>query len=94
LENGIIFSLKLKRKTQNSREKLKTQGKNSMSRRTCPLPPSQVMLKKSLTYMLIFTKLRSNKAHFKWMFVIVLTSTGLFFGRFSGKCRVVDLPEI
>ena len=48
LENGIIFSLKLKRKTQNSRKKLKTQGKNSMSRRTCPLPPSQVMLKKSL----------------------------------------------
>ena len=33
-------------KTQNSRKKLKTQGKNSMSRRTCPLPPFQVTLKK------------------------------------------------
>jgi hypothetical protein len=31
---------------QNSRAKLKTIGKNSMSRRTCPLPPSQVVLKK------------------------------------------------
>ena len=30
----------------NSRKKLKTQGKNSTSGRTCPLPPSQVVLKK------------------------------------------------
>ena len=41
LENGIIFSPKLKRKTL-------TKGKNSTSQRTCPLPPSQVMSKKSL----------------------------------------------
>ena len=47
-EKNIIISLKLKRKTQNSRKKLKTQEKNSTSRRTCPLPPSQVVLKKSL----------------------------------------------
>ena len=42
----IIFSQKIKRNSQNSRKKLKTQGKNSTSGRTCPLPPSQVVLKK------------------------------------------------
>ena len=43
---------KFKEITQNSKrkKKLKTQGKNSMPRRPCPLPPSQVMLNKSLNY--------------------------------------------
>ena len=36
--------------SQNSRKTLKTEGKNSTSRRTCPLPPSQVVLRKSLHY--------------------------------------------
>ena len=35
---------KLKNKNPKLKEKLKTQGKTSMSRRTCPLPPSQVLL--------------------------------------------------
>ena len=39
-ENG-----RFPKKTQE--KKLKTQGKISMPRRTCPLPPSQVMLKKA-----------------------------------------------
>ena len=39
-------SQKTQEKTQNSRKKLKTQGKNSMSRRIAPLLTSQVMLKK------------------------------------------------
>ena len=40
-------SQKTQEKTQNSRKKLKTQGKNSMSRRIAPLLTSQVMLKKA-----------------------------------------------
>ena len=43
---GTFFP-KLKRISQNSRKKLKTQGKNSTSGRTCPLPPFQVVLKKA-----------------------------------------------
>ena len=43
---GTFFP-KLMRISQNSRKKLKTQGKNSTSGRTCPLPPSQVVLKKA-----------------------------------------------
>ena len=39
---------KLKEKTQNSRKKLKTQGKNSMSWRIAPILTSQVVLKKRL----------------------------------------------
>ena len=46
MEKKWKISPKTQEKTQNSKKKLKTQGKNSMSRRTCPLPPSQVMLKK------------------------------------------------
>ena len=38
---------KLKEKTQNSRKNSKLKVKNSISRRPCPLLPSQVMLKKA-----------------------------------------------
>ena len=48
--NDIVKILRFVWKTVifylNSREKLKTQGKNSTSWRTCPFPPSQVVLKK------------------------------------------------
>ena len=53
-------SKKTQEKTQNSRKKLKTQGKNSMSRRIAPLLTSQVMLKKSLDGPLEFGLLQNS----------------------------------
>ena len=53
-------SQKTQEKTQNSRKKLKTQGKNSMSRRIAPLLTSQVMLKKSLIYTVLWNELASG----------------------------------
>ena len=43
--------------------------------------------------MLIFTKLRSNKAHFKWMFVIVLTIPFqiILFSSSLGSCTQTEI---
>ena len=48
---------KLKRKLK---KKLKTQGKNKMSWRIAPLLTSQVMLKKSLIYTVLWNELASG----------------------------------